>query len=81
MSRVLTYQDYKDICLSIKYDLSFEEFNILCQPYDYSNDYVQSIWDLYKKKPLEFVLYHEFGKDLFNFLIISKKLIQMTYLP
>lgn len=81
MSRIMTHKEYKDICLSIKNDLSFEEFKILSSTYNYSNEYIESIWNLYKNKPLEFVLYHELGKELFSFLTNSKKMIQMSYLP
>lgn len=81
MSRILTHEDYKDICLSIKNDLTLEEFKILCCSYNYSDQYIDNIWNLYKAKPLEFVLYHELGKEIFDFLTNSKRLIQMSHLP
>jgi hypothetical protein len=71
----MKYEEYKDICLSLKNDLSFEEFSILGSFLNYTDDYIEKTWEYYCSKPLEFVLYHNLGKEIFNYLKSQKELI------
>ncbi len=77
----MTHNQYKDICLSIKNDISFEEFRILCSSFYYTDNYIESIWNHFSSKPLEFVLYHDLGKEIFNYIKSQKELIKQSYLP
>lgn len=64
----MKHHQYKEICLGIKNDLDYEEFLILSSNRQYSTSYTESIWRHYSEKPLEFVLYHDLGKDIFEFI-------------
>lgn len=75
----MNHQQYKNICLAIKNDIDFEEFQILCLPYNYSNQYIESIWRHYNNKPLDFVLYHDLGKEIFDYIIYKEALIKQSY--
>lgn len=77
----MNHTQYKEICLSIKNDISFDEFKILANSFTYSNDYINSIWNHYCNKPLEFVLYHDLGREIFNYIKSQKELIKTVHLP
>lgn len=77
----MNHQQYKNICLAIKNDVDFLEFQTLCLPYNYSSEYIESIWMHYMNKPLEFVLYHDFGKEIFDYLNSKENLIKQVYQP
>jgi hypothetical protein len=77
----MNHEQYKRICLAIKNDVDFEEFSILCSPRKLTQDYVKTIWDMYCEKPLEFVLYHDVGKDVFEYLRIKDEIIKQVYQP
>lgn len=72
----MKHEQYKNICLSIKNDICFEEFKILCTSFNYTDDYVESIWNHFCSKPLEFVLYHDLGKEIFNYIKYQKELMK-----
>lgn len=71
----MTYDQYKELCLSIKNDISFEEFRILCTHFNYTDDYIENIWVHFCSKPLEFVMYHDLGKEVFNYLKSQKTIM------
>jgi len=71
----MTHKQYVDICLSIKNDICYEEFHELCNSFEYTEEYILSIWNHYCNKPLEFVLYHDLGKEIFNYIKLSKEII------
>jgi hypothetical protein len=73
---IMTHNQYKEICLSIKNDISFDEFKILCSSFEYTDNYIESIWNHFSNKPLEFVLYHDLGKEIFEYIRISKYIIK-----
>jgi len=75
----MTHEQYKNICLALKNDLSFEEFSILGGFLNYTDDYIKNIWEYYCSKPLEFVLYHDLGREIFNYLKSQKELIGHPY--
>lgn len=72
----MTYKDFREISLSIINDISFEDFQILCSSFMYSEEYILKIWDQYSKNPLEFVVFHDVGKEIFNFIKLSKEIIK-----
>jgi hypothetical protein len=72
----MTYKELKEISLSIINDISFEEFQILCSSFEYTEDYVLKIWQQYSNKPLEFVISHDTGEEIFNYLNTSKEVIK-----
>jgi hypothetical protein len=77
----MNHEGYKRICLAIKNDVEFEEFCALCTPRNYSDDHVDRIWKMYCDKPLEFVLYHDVGRDIFEYLRVKEEIIRQFYLP
>lgn len=77
----MNHEQYKKICLSIKNDIDFEEFSVLGAARNYSEDYLNSRWKMYCEKPLEFVLYHDLGRDIFDYLRVKEEIIRQVYLP
>lgn len=77
----MKYQCFKEMCLALKNDVDFEEFKILCSNRNYSEAYLKSIWEIYCQKPLEFVLYHEAGREIFNFVKHKEEVSKQTHLP
>ena len=77
----MNHEEYKRICLAIKNDVEFQEFEVLCSARKYSDDYVGKIWKMYCDKPLEFVLYHDVGRDVFEYLRVKEEIIRQFYLP
>lgn len=75
----MNHQQYKNICLAIKNDIELDKFQTLCIPYNYSPQYIESIWQHYTRKPLEFVLYHEIGKEIYNYIIYKESLLKQSY--
>lgn len=80
MKKINHYQ-YKEICLAIKNDLNFEEFQILCGSWSYSEDYINKIWRHFSDKPLDFVLYHDLGRDIFEYLYFKLKIAEEVQQP
>ena len=72
----MTYKDLREISLSIINDISFEDFRILCSSFMYSEEYVLKIWKQYSNNPLEFVIFHDVGKEIFNYIKLSKEIIK-----
>lgn len=68
------YKNFRDISLSIINDISFEEFQILCSSFNYNDDYVLKIWKQYSDNPLEFVILHDVGEEIFNYIKLSKEI-------
>lgn len=76
----MNYRHFKDFCLALKYDIDFDEFKTLASN-RYTEQYLKSIWDIYCLKPLEFVLYHDFGKEIFNFIKHKESISEHTFQP
>jgi hypothetical protein len=74
----MTHKQYVNICLSIKNDICFEEFKELCNSFEYTDDYILNIWNRFCNKPLEFVLYHDLGKEIFNYLKLTNEIISKS---
>lgn len=72
----MTYKELREISLSIINDISFEEFQILCSSFMYSEEYVLKIWNQYLNNPLEFVVFHDVGKEIFNYIKLSKEIVK-----
>ena len=72
----MTYKDFRELSLFIINDISFEDFQILCSSFMYSEEYILKIWDQYSKNPLEFVVFHDVGKEIFNFIKLPKEIIE-----
>lgn len=79
MMKAIKHYQYKEICLAIKNDLDFEEFSILCSSRNYSDDYTKSIWNKFSEKPLEFVLYHDLGRDVFDYISFKLKITNSAH--
>ena len=77
----MTFEEYRDISLSIKNDIDFELFFSLCSGKNYTSEYIERIWKIFCDRPFEFILYHDIGKDLFNYLKAGKYLVGQFYLP
>jgi hypothetical protein len=72
----MIHEEFKDISLSLINDISFEEFQILCSSFNYSEEYILTIWKQYSSKPLDFVVFHDVGKEIFNYIKISKDIVR-----
>jgi len=72
----MIYEEFKDISLSLINDISFEDFQILCSSFNYSEEYILTIWKQYSNKPLDFVVFHDVGKEIFNYIKISKYIVR-----
>lgn len=77
----MKHDDFKELCLSIKNDISFNDFRTLSSSYNYTDHYLDSIWEIYSSKPLEFVLYHDLGKEIYNYIKCQKEITGLNYLP
>ena len=78
---MISHEKYVKISLSIKNDIDFDEFKTLCMSRTYTQDYIDSIWKIYSEKPLEFVLYHDMGREIFDYLQTSEIARKYLYLP
>lgn len=77
----MNHERYKEICLAIKNDIDLQEFSILCSIRKYTDEYTERVWKMYCEKPLEFVLYHDVGKDVFEYLRLKEEIIKTAYQP
>jgi hypothetical protein len=55
----MIYEEFKDISLSLINDISFEDFQILCSSFNYSEEYIKTIWKHHSNKPLDVVVFHD----------------------
>lgn len=78
---MIRHEQYVKISLAIKNDIDFDEFMTLCGSRNYTDDYVKGIWKMYSEKPLEFVLYHDMGKEIFDYLQMSEMARKYLHLP
>lgn len=77
----MNHEQYKEMCLAIKNDVSFDEFASICSFRNYTKGYVLRIWQMYSRKPLDFVLYHHVGRDVFEYLRLKQNIIDRIYQP
>lgn len=72
----MNFEEFKNICFRIKNDISYHDFISLCESHNYTDEYIENIWEFFCSKPIDFLIYHDVGKEIYSYVYLTNQIIK-----
>lgn len=66
---ITSHKDFKKLYKYIQNEISFEDFKIMAEAHNYTDKYIETMWEKWSRKPMEFLATHDLGETIFGILL------------